>query len=150
MQREQPLTLDLCDMSLNRLPLGAAGMELSKFGRPLNKKPFKERLFLYDRLGIIIELKDDRVHYFGFPVRKLDTDPVGPCVVSVVFPDHAEILVTDNTTVDTLLPHLPSPTEVDADEEETDYLFTLQEDQLELEVSPEGHVCRLNLFREFA
>lgn len=142
------LLLDLWNLSLNRVALGAPGTELSQFGQPSNRKPFKNRSFHYKQSGFVVELKDSLVHYFGFPIRKMQSDEVGPCEVSVVFPDGAEIRVTDQTITETLLPHLPSPTDTDIDEEETVYTFEINEHQLELEVSPEGHVCRLNLFSE--
>jgi len=96
----------------------------------------------------VVELQDVLVNYFGFPVRKLDSDEVGPCEVSVVFPDGTEQRVDNQTTAETLLPHLPSPADTDIDDQETVYTFALHECQLELEVSPDGRVCRLNLFSE--
>ena len=86
-ETEQTLLLDLKDFSLNRVSLGSPATELSRFGRPSNKKPFKNRRFLYKQSGFVVELEDGLVNYFGFPVRKLDSDEVGPCEVSVVFPD---------------------------------------------------------------
>lgn len=147
-ESEQTLLLDLNDFSLNRVSLGSPAMELSRFGQPSNKKPFKNRRFLYKQSGFVVELEDGLVNYFGFPVRKLDSDEVGPCEVFVIFPDGTEKRVNKQTTAETLLPHLPPPTDTDIDDQETVYTFALHEFQLELEVSPDGRVCRLNLFSE--
>ncbi len=145
-EREQPLVLDPGDQSLNGVQIGDAGEELARFGRPSNPKPFKHGRFLYDRMGVVIELEKDRVHYFGCPVRRVDIDDVGPCVVSVVCPDGVQISVADGTMAETLLAHLPEPSETDVDDQETVYLFVFGEHQLELEFAPDRHVRRLNLF----
>ncbi len=58
-QREQPLALDLRELSLNGIPLGAPVTDLSQFGRPSNSKPFKSGHFHYERLGMVIELTNE-------------------------------------------------------------------------------------------
>lgn len=147
-QREQSLVLDLSESSLNGVRLGVAAEELARFGRPSNRKPFRHQRFLYDGLGVVIELQNDRVHYFGCPIHRMDTDDVGPCEVSVIFPDRAEIPVIDGTEAELLLAHLPEPRETDVDDQETLYVFAVRENLLELEVAPNGRVRRLNLFSD--
>lgn len=149
-EREQSLVLDLREQSLNGIQIGAAGEMLEKFGRPSNAKPFKHRQFLYERMGIVIELEKDLVNYFGCPVQRMDTDDVGPCVVTVICPDGAQISIAENTEAESLLAHLPEPADTDVDDLETVYTFGVGQHQLELEVSPDGQIRRLNLFNEAA
>ncbi len=147
-QKQQSLTLDLRVVSLNGIPLGAPSTDLSLFGRPSNSKPFSQGQFRYDLLGIVIELEDECVSYFGLPFCRRNADEVGPCNASIIFPGGTEISVSAETLVETLLPHLPAETGRDTDEDETVYTFTLDGSSLEIEVSSDGLVCRLNTYHE--
>lgn len=144
-ERKVPLVLNLPSRSLNGIALGARGAALSQLGRPANPRPFREGRFHYERLGIAIELQNECVHYFGFPVCRRDTDEAGPCEVTVVFPNGERIPVNNETDVMNLLAYLPSPREMDTDDEETVYFIDGDGYHLELEVSPEGRMFRVNL-----
>jgi len=142
----QPLRLNLADLSLNDLAIGTSSNELSAFGRPSNKRPFKEKRFIYHKLGIEIEIENGLVSYFAFPLVRMPNDFTGPCVLTLVFPDRSSSSVDGNTDVKVLLERLPVPLETHNDDEETIHFISIDGNTLELESSPDGLIRRINVF----
>ena len=142
----QLLTVCLAKPSVNGVELGAPSTELSSFGRPSNKRPFKEERFLFDSLGITAEIENDRVSYFGLPVVRMDSDNIGPCEFKLRFLDGSEIKVNEHSSADALLANLPNVAEPDVDSGETVHFIHIDNYCLELESAPNGKMRRLNLY----
>jgi hypothetical protein len=141
------VTLDLWKLSVNGIALGDPAGNLSRLGRPSNKRPFRTGQFIYSKLGFVVEIENRQVYYFGLPVLRREFDQVGPCELQVRFPDGSEQLVSGATAVEELLSRLPKPNDVDRDEEETVYFLSLYGKTIELECSPDDKVCRVNVFQ---
>ena len=78
---KQHLLVSLAEPSINGIELGAPANNLSRLGRPSNKRPFKEKHFRFESLGITIEIKNDLVSYFGLPVVRDPIENIGPCEI---------------------------------------------------------------------
>ena len=142
----QELLLDLGESAVNGIRIGAPAVEISKLGRPSNKRPFKNKRFLFDQHGIVIEIENGVVCYFGLPVKRTESDDVGPCDLTIRFPNSVELTVNSNSEVSSLLKNLPKIESSDSDEEETVHYLDVNAQKLELEVSPDGKVRRVNLY----
>lgn len=141
------LTLDLWKLSLNGITLGDPANSLSRLGRPSNRRPFAAERFVYTKSGFVVEIENQHVYYFGLPVRRRESDDVGPCELQVRFRDRSEQTITDATAAEDLLSRLPKPNKIDRDEDETVYFVSLYGKALELECSPDDMVCRINVFQ---
>jgi hypothetical protein len=146
-EQAQRVTLDLRKMSVNSVALGDPANSLSRLGRPSNRRPFGTGQFIYSKLGFVVEIENLHVYYFGLPVRRRESDEVGPCELQIRFPDGSRQLVTEAAAVEDLLSKLPKPDEIDRDEDETVYFLSLYGKTLELECSPDDKVCRVNVFQ---
>ena len=146
-QQAQLLTLDLRKLSVNGISLGDPANSLSRLGRPSNRRPFAAERFIYSKSGFVAEIENHHVYYFGLPVRRRESDEVGPCELQIRFPGGSKQQVTAMTAVSDLLSKLPKPNEVDRDEDETVYFLSLYGKTLELECSPDDMVCRVNVFQ---
>ena len=145
-QTSQPLCLNLDDSSLNGVAIGNPSSKLSIFGRPSNNRPFKDLRFTYQILGIEIEIENDLISYFGFPLNRQSNDATGPCEFTLVFPDGHSCFVDDKTQAQALLDSLSTPFESDVDENEAVYSVSINGNILELEASKDGLLKRLNIF----
>ena len=143
----ESVVLDLWKLSLNSISLGDPAHCLSRLGRPSNRRPFATERFVYTKSGVVVEIENQHVYYFGLPVRRRESDDVGPCELQVRFPDRSEQLITGATAAEDLLSRLPRPNKIDRDEDETVYFFSLYGKALELECSPDDMVCRINVFQ---
>jgi hypothetical protein len=147
-QRQCELVLDLRDMSLNGIPLGAPPERMDEFGRPSNRRPFKHGTFLYDLNGVVIETGDERtIDYFGLPFVRRPHDEVGPCEVEIICPDGSRLAGRAGLKVDEILAKLPTPDSNETDESETLHELTLEGAKIELESSHDGELRRLNLMQ---
>lgn len=72
------LTLDFVNGDLDGLRMGMPWTELVRFGRPANKRPYREQHFVYPELGVHFRLIHDRVWNAVFELRDTDLfgDPV--------------------------------------------------------------------------
>ena len=145
---KHPLLVSVADMSVNGVRLGGSANDVSKLGRPSNKRPFKERRFHFKELGVIVEIEDDAVSYFGLPLT-VDAayDDVDPCEFKLRFAGGHEIEVNADhrCSVD-----LRKPSRAFRDRrrlaDETIYVIPVRDYLLELEVTPSGKMQRLNCF----
>ena len=144
---KHPVLVSVADLSVNGLRLGGSANAVSKLGRPSNKRPFKERRFHFKELGVIVEIEDDAVSYFGLPLT-VDAayDDVDPCEFKLRFAGGHEIEVNATTEAASILENLPEPSETNVDSDETIYVIPVRDYLLELEVSPSGKMQRLNFF----
>lgn len=145
--QKEPLTLDLGKFAMNDVELGSDPEVLVRFGRPSNRRPFQSKRFVYEKSGMVIEVYDRVLGYFGFPIVAVESDEVGPGELTVICPDGFQLHLADGSEVNSLLDHLPKPSSIDRDETETVYSFRLAEYEFEIECSPDGAVRRVNLFR---
>ncbi len=148
-QTKQPLTLDLRKLSLNGISLGAPASSLEQFGRPSNRLPFKDGRFLYERLGLVIEVESEAVDYLGLVfigVDGRDDEAIRDCTVELVASNGQQMTVRDGTRAEDVLVLLPPPVSTETEEEETVYYFDTGGARLELEGAPSGQLRRLNLF----
>ena len=141
------LSLNLADLSLNSLTIGTSAHELSAFGRPSNKRPFKEKRFTYHKLGIEIEIENDLVSYFAFPLARQPNDFTGPCALTLVLPNGSRSSVDSNADVKDLLENLPAPMETHREKDETIYFISIEGNTLELETSTDGLIRRINVLQ---
>lgn len=143
----QGVTLDLRKLSVNDIALGDPAYSLARLGRPSNRRPFVTARFVYSKSGFVVEIDNHHVCYFGLPVRRRDSDDVGPCELQVKFSDGSRVPVSAFTGVEELLAKLPKPGKIDRDEDETVYFLSLYGKGLELECSPDDRVCRINVYQ---
>lgn len=146
-QQVQVVTLDLRKLSVNDIALGDPASSLSRLGRPSNRRPFDAARFIYSKSGFVVEIEHHQVCYFGLPVRRRESDDVGPCELQIKFSDGSEKPVSGTTAVEDLLSRLPKPGKIDRDDDETVYFLSLYGKALELECSPDDRVCRINVYQ---
>ena len=140
------LLVSLAEPSINGIELGAPANDLSRLGRPSNKRPFKEKHFRFESLGITIEIKNGLVSYFGLPVVRDPIENIGPCEFLMKLADGAEINVSDANSAASILKHLPTPSDTDSDQDETIYTIGINDYWVELEASPDGRLRRVNFY----
>lgn len=142
----QPLLLNLIDGSINGIKIGDPASALRKFGRPTNKRPFKENRFLFGQIGVLVETENEQISYLGLPVERTDIDEVGPCEFTIKFLNGTELFVNSRVSVASMLASLPSIAKSDIDDEETVHFIELGVLSLELEVAPDGNMRKVNLY----
>lgn len=142
----QPLALDLRSRSLNGIQLGVPASQLARFGRPTNKRPFKNKRFEYRDAGLVVEIEDDAVSYFGLIIEDANDEGVSGCRFTLIALDGTNIDFASGAKWSDVEPNLPTATR-EADADETIYTMNIAGDTLEFECSPAGAIRRVNLYR---
>lgn len=145
---KQKLKLDLNDFSINKLKLGAPKGEISRFGKPDNKKAYKKDNFRYFESGLEIDTENNAVNYFAIVLEKdqFSGDFKG-ADFTIITNSYEEVKVTKETNRSELINLLGiEVTETDKDDEEiVDFLKT-DTYTIELESSGDGKLFRFNLY----
>jgi hypothetical protein len=141
-ERPGDVVLDLRNLTLNEVGFGAPAAELAPFGRPANPRPFKEEIFRYERVGVVIEAEDGKVSYFGLPVVADENAQVGPCRLILIMPCGTALPVDHTTDPMLLVTYLSQPDIMDEDANERWIEFDLGAHKLELEAAPQGGALR--------
>jgi hypothetical protein len=109
--KRMPLTLDLRDFRLNQIKIGDNPEALISFGKPNNKKPFRDNSFQYNDLGCLVEIYDGVIGYFAVSIQKDEYTPFETTEVKLFAPD-AKSLQVKKTTVENEIIELLGPVDI--------------------------------------
>lgn len=130
-----PLSLNLYTESVNDIAIGDSYEKLQSFGRPANRKPFKQNLFIYYPLGLEVSGTDGRIHSFDFIFRTIEEllesneailelnkneAKYASCELSIINKNGGCFFVNKHTTSADVERFFGAPTE--KDDEDEDYL----------------------------
>jgi len=145
---KQKLKLDLNDFSINKLKLGAPKAEISRFGKPDNKKAYKSDNFQYFESGLEIDTENDVVNYFAIIITENEySESILKAELTVVNSSSEEFTVTNQMSRTELIEKFNMKIkETDEDDEEiVDYLKT-DKYTIEIESMKNGKLIQINLY----
>lgn len=143
--------LDLRNLSLSGIVLGERPENLRRFGRPENKRPFRNGRFIYPRSGVLIEMEEGRVGYFAVA---LDDDPLNHAdgldatKATLIREDGGAIELSCATAISDIRRFLPCKPVTDTDDDEIVDTFSMAGFVIEIEARPDGRLKRFNLFAQ--
>ena len=145
-EKHQPIdaVLDLRDKSLCGLRFGTPADQLSRFGKPSNKRPYKVEQFDYRESGVSIGITDGTLAYFGL-VIVMDEEGISGKPFALILPDGKRIAVNESTSWEELRPSLPAPMKEYRDEDENLHVVPIDACTIEVECGPDDRLRRLNL-----
>lgn len=141
------LTLDLRDFRLNQIKIGDKPETLMSFGKPNNKKPFRDNSFQYDALGCLIEIYNGVIGYFAIAIQKDEYTPFGTTEVKLIAPDAKSLQVKKTTVKSEINDLLGIPKKIDTDDSEIIDFYEIKHYELEVEYTLQKTVKRLNFFQ---
>ena len=145
---KQKLKLDLNDFSVNKLKLGAAKDEISRFGKPDNKKAYKNDEFEHVETGLKIFSKNNEVNAFWIAIEEHKYSfGLKEANLTIINTLSQQIEVSKGMLRTELIEKLRMKVdETDEDENDiVDYIKT-KDNTIELESNKNGKLLQVNLY----
>ena len=111
-----PLTFYLPSESLNNIALGDSCDKLSAFGRPDNRRPFKNNQFFYYPLGMTVTCINEKIDSFEFVMHDTEQKFMS-AELSLTDKNARQFLINKQTSVTNVERFFGSATEKDSDED---------------------------------
>ncbi|MBI4582511.1 MAG: hypothetical protein HY717_00565 [Planctomycetes bacterium] len=145
---DQPLHFSLNETRLNSWRIGQDYEALESLGRPDNRRPVAGGRFIYLRLGLIVDLENERLEGFGFVMADEAGQGFSPCRLTLELPGGAKLSLGPETKAGEILQALGEPQSRQEDEDEWVHTYPWQRHTAEFEYTPQGQLKRLEVYPE--
>ncbi len=146
--RNQPLVFSLVETRLNSWRIGQDYEALESLGRPDNRRPVAARRFFYLRLGLIVDLENERLEGFAFVMADEAGQGFSPCRLTLELPGGARFSLGPEAKAGEIIEVLGEPQARHEDEDEWAHTYLWQRHTLEFEYSPQGQLKRFEVYPE--
>ena len=148
-QKRVALALDLPRVTLNAIMFDAPSDLLREiFGKPSNRWPFHAEKFVYAENALVVETVENRIAYFAVAIARDEAEGIGPGQLDIVAPEGAPFSIDGGTPIEAVITRLGEPVEIDREEDETVFYYSINGCRMEFECAPDGHIRRVNWFPE--
>lgn len=138
---------DMGKFTVNGAKLGEHYEALQVFGHPDNPKAVKVQQFCYFASGFVVEMSENKTDFVAFVFQDDFQEGFQECALTLRLPGPKPANLSSNTTRQELEQLLGPPQHEDTDAEETILSYKRHGVELELELTLEGRLKRVNIFR---